>query len=114
MRLDLGNGQWAELRDRLLYHQAQPIRVVFALIEKGGNAAALADLDLALVRGYVEQWHVLDLDGNAVPLTDPQLAPDGTIQAIALAALDLWKGAQVIPKAGKKHSRTLPRVVQSA
>lgn len=114
MRLDLGEGQYAELRERLLYGQAQPIRLVFAKIEKGGEAAAWADLDLALVRGYVAAWHVLDLEGNAVPLDRPELAPDGLIQAIALAALDLWKGAQVIPKAGKRRLHSSPRELRSA
>lgn len=99
MKLDLGDGQHAELRDQLTYGQARPVREVFARIERGGEAAAMAELDLALVRAFTESWHVLDFAGNAVGLDTPDLAPDSAIQAIALAALDLWRGGTV-PKGG--------------
>lgn len=113
MRVELGSGQWADLRERLMYQQAKPIRVIDAL-RKGGDPAALADLDMALVKGYVEAWNVLDLQGNAVPLDTPEQAPDDAIQTIALAALGLWNGAQKVPKAGAKRSTMPPRELRSA
>ena len=112
MRLELGDGQWADLRERLTYGQAQPIRQVLARADQ--DREALADLDLILVAGYVSAWHVLDLDGNAVPLDHPELAPDDVIQAIALKAIDLWKGTAGIPKAGTKRSRNTPPALRSA
>ena len=67
-----------------------------------------------LVSSYVEAWNVLDLDGNAVPLNTPELAPDDAIQAISLAAIDLWKGTVGIPKGGRKPSPSQQRGLRSA
>lgn len=105
MRLELSGGQHAELRDRLTYGQGHIVRVAYYEIEQSNIAKA--DLDLALVRAYVSGWHVLDLDGKAVPLDTPELAPDDVIQEIALAASDLFAGT-AIPKAGGEASPTTP------
>lgn len=100
-RLDLPGGQHADLRERLIYSQAQPVRVVMA-------ERRLADLDIALVRAYVQAWSVLDPDGNAVPLDTPEAAPDDVVQAIAVEAMRLWNGA-ALPKAGPGRSRGTQR-----
>jgi hypothetical protein len=104
MRVPLQGGQHAELRDRLTYGQARIVRAAMVAIDI--DKAALPDLDLALVCAYVSSWNVLDLDGNAVGLDTPELAPDDMIQAIALAALAKWKGTAGIPKAGSGSSLT--------
>jgi hypothetical protein len=114
VRLDLGDGQWADLRERLTYAQAKPIRVVWALVDKGGDAASWADLDMALIVGYVSAWNVLDLQGNAVPLDTPEAAPDDLIQKIALEAVKVWKGTAGVPKAGKKRLPLPPQALRSA
>jgi hypothetical protein len=110
MRLELPGGQHAILRDRLMYEQARGVRVAMVAIDV--DKAALPDLDIALVRAYVESWNVLDIDGNAVPLDTPEAAPDDIIQTIAIAALNAWKGT-VTPKAGRGRSSSTLRAVRS-
>lgn len=110
MRLDLPGGQHADLRDRLTYGQGRAVRVALLALE--ADRAALADLDLALVEAFVADWHVLSIDGGAVPLADAASAPDDVIQAIALAAMDLWKG-KPDPKGTTAPSRTTSRARRS-
>lgn len=114
MRIDLPNGQWADLRERLTYGEAKPVRACYALIEKGGKAEAWADLDMELVTAYVTGWNVLDPDGNAVPLDAMESAPDDIVQTIAVAALKLWQKTNSLPKAGKRRSPSSLREVRSA
>lgn len=106
-------GQWAELRDRLSYGAAHDVRVAFVRMESSLEGAA--DLDIALVRAYVVAWHVIDLEGNTVPLDAPETAPDDVIQKIALTALDIWNANAVtgLPKAGRKRSERTLRALQS-
>jgi hypothetical protein len=116
MILSLPAGQEAVLRERLTYGQAHGVRVAYFAIE--ANPAAKADLDLALVRAYVSAWTVLDLDGRAVSLDTPELAPDDVIQAIVIKAADLFGLTRVpvevepeLPKDGNGSSPiTLPEV----
>lgn len=91
MRLDLPNGQYADLAERLTYGQARTVRAVY--VAMGGDRNVAVDLDITLVRAYVTDWHVLDLDGKTVPLDHAEQAPDDIIQAISLAASGLWKRA---------------------
>jgi hypothetical protein len=106
VNLPLPGGQSATLRDRLLYGQARSVRA--ALVAMENDPAAAVDLDMALVRAYVESWHVMGLDGAAVPLDTPELAPDDVVQAIAVEAIGIWRAA-VLPKAGPGPSlSTLP------
>ncbi len=86
IRLDLPEGQWADLRERLLYEQARTIRAVLL-----SDSAAL-DFDLTVVRAYVSNWYVLDLAGEPVPVETPEKAPDDTLQAIARRGADIWNG----------------------
>ncbi len=88
-RLDLPEGQWADLRERLLYPQARSIRagILAASTDEGA-----VDFDLIAVRAYVSAWYVLDLAGESVPLEAPERAPDDVIQAIAKAAMQKWNG----------------------
>lgn len=111
-RLVLPDGQWADLRERLSYGDAHAVKV--ALLRSEQDPILKADVDIALVRAYVEAWHVLSLDGSAVPLPEPELAPDDVIQAIALEAIGKWQGRQVTPKVGNARSRNTPRALRSA
>jgi hypothetical protein len=110
MRLPLEGGQWADLRDRLTYGQGHAVRV--ALMAVDADRTATVDLDIALVRAYVSAWNVLDLDGNAVPLDQPETAPDDVIQAIALAGIQAWKG-KLDPKGMTALSATTSKARQS-
>lgn len=90
MRLELGSGQWAELRERLSYGSAREVRL--ALLTAEEDRLAMADTDMALVVAYVSAWNVLSITGEAVPLDRPADAPDDVVQAIAIASLRLWNG----------------------
>lgn len=105
MKLDLGDGQSADLRERLSYSAARDVRRVF--IESGEDRRAMADVDIAMVRAYVSSWTVLDTEGKAVPLDAPEQAPDDIIQAIAAKALDLWNG-RADPKGSAGSGTTTP------
>lgn len=107
MKVELANGQEATLRERLTYGQAHGVRVAFFQME--ANAAAKADLDLALVKAYVSAWNVLDPDGKAVSLDTPEQAPDDVIQALAQQAGDLFgSSGDILPKAGDGSSPNTP------
>ena len=95
MRVDLPDGQWADLRERLSYAQARDVRRASLAIR--ADAEALADFDIALVRAYVSAWHVLGIDGTAVAVDNPEQAPDDIIQPLAARALEVWN-AQPDPK----------------
>ena len=114
MRIDLGNGQWAELRERLTYGQAQPLRAAFLRV-KEGDADARSDIPRELFAAYVSAWHVLDFDGQAVSLDTPELAPDSVLIDVAAATVDLWnEQAKPVPKAGTKRSRSTRPALRSA
>lgn len=108
MRLELADGQWAELRERLTYGQAHGVRAAYFAIES--NPQAKADLDIALVRAYISNWHVLDVNGQAVSLDTPEQAPDDVIQAISQQAADLFGmvDRNAVPKAGGQISPATP------
>jgi hypothetical protein len=106
MNLPLKGGQQATLRDRLTYAQARSIRV--AMLAANDDKRLMADLDMVMVKAYVSSWNVLDVEGKAVPVDQPELAPDDVIQAIQVAALELWSGEQGVPKAGNGTSPSLP------
>lgn len=100
----LGGDQSATLRERLTYGQARMVRA--AMLAADADKAALADLDLELVKAYVSAWTVLDLAGEPVSLDTPELAPDDVIQTIAVKAISIWQGTAKIPKAGSVPSLT--------
>jgi len=106
--LSLPGGGSATLRERLTYGQAREVRA--ALLAVDVDKAAMADLDLALVRAYTASWDTLDVEGRAVSLDTPEGAPDDVIQAIALAAMQHWQGTagKPLPKAGNGHLPTTP------
>jgi hypothetical protein len=110
MRVELPDGQWAELREgRLSYEQAGPLHRMF--IAAAANIVDIADLPILLVRAFVTAWDVLDDDGHAVPLETPEKAPYATITAIGVPAAKLWK-AQASPKATKRTSPSTLRAVR--
>lgn len=111
MIVPLPGGQSATLRERLTYAQGRDVRAAFIEVEK--DHVAFADLPLALVRAYVSSWNVLDIDGAAVPLDQPQLAPWDTIEAIGRAAIDLWRAQDVLPNLGAAPSPSSRPVRQS-
>lgn len=101
MRLELPDGQWAELRERLNYGPARDVRRAFVLADV--HDGFKADVDLALVKAYVSNWNVLSAEGTAVPIETPENANDLAIQKIAAAALEVWND-QADPKDGSATS----------
>lgn len=103
MRLELPDGQYADLRDRLTYDQAREVRRAF--LAKEIDPMSMADFDLTLVRSYVSGWNVLDREGHAVAI-DGSLGevPDDLIQKIAQTALDDWNG-KAVPKEKPRRKR---------
>lgn len=89
-RIDLPDGQWAQLRERPTHAQLNVLRR--ALLRAGDEAEAGADVALAYVSAYVEAWEVKDLAGNQVPLDTAATAPDDIVSAIAGECKERWLG----------------------
>lgn len=111
MIVQLADGQSAELRERLAYQQGRDLRAAFIEVKK--DEAAFADLPMALVHAYVSSWHVLDLEGKAVPIDHPELAPWDIIEAISVEAMNLWSAAEALPKDGSAALPSMPPVPRS-
>lgn len=94
MRIDLPDGQWAEVRERLTHGEDKALRRV---THAGKTDPALSfDVDTALVRTFVSDWYVLDLDGKTIALSDPDAidrAPGDIIDILAERSAEQWIGA---------------------
>jgi hypothetical protein len=99
VRIELPRDGWAELRERLTYGQARDIRRAFM----AGNAdpEKLVDIDIAMVRAYVQAWSL------SVSPETPELADDDVVQAVFQAALGLFNG-KPDPKDGSTTSTSTP------
>lgn len=85
-RIDLRDGQWAVIRERITHGQRK------AIIRVGQED----DLEFmgAVSRAYVESWEVRDLDGNLIPLDAPDgfdRLPDDIAQAIYSDVVARWR-----------------------
>lgn len=69
MRVELRDGQWAELRERITHAQDKEIRRAQALSRREPDTHA-GDGDTAAFRVFIRNWSVNDPDGNPIPLTD--------------------------------------------
>lgn len=91
MRVELRDGQWAELRERITHGQDNDIRRARQLGLEG--AVDWADV---LVATFVESWHVLDLDGQAIPwegVSSLARAPDDAVDALWEPVTKLYKAS---------------------
>ena len=89
MRVELRDGQWAELREHITHGDAKTIRR--ARDDEG-------ELESAIVRVFVKAWNVVDLDGLALALDAPDAidrAPSDVVDTLMLAAAELWTAATV-------------------
>lgn len=89
MRIELRDGQWAELREHPSHGQVNIVRR--ALLRAGEDLEAAVDVALAYVSAYVIAWSVHNGEGD-VPLSSAVDAPDDIVQAIAAAAQGLYAG----------------------
>jgi len=93
MRLELRDGQWADLRERIDHGAHKRIKVA---IRKGSEDDALAvELDDVVIREFVTAWNVLDLEDNAIPLGELDRVPSDIADALLQGALDAYQGASV-------------------
>lgn len=104
MRLELRDGQWAVLRERITHAEDKRLKRVYRAGKDDPEVAF--DIDTVLVRVYVTAWEVRDLDGALIPLGDENAqdrAPDDIINDLSVAAAELWAGVS-IPQAPTPNS----------
>lgn len=86
MRIELPDGQWAEVRDRIT-HGARKA-VIRAVLED--DLAGMAAITMA----YVSAWEVKDPDGVPIPFDAPDAfdrTPDDVAKALYDRVLERWK-----------------------
>lgn len=96
MRVELRDGQWAELREHITHGVDKQIKK--ARIRGKENAEDAFDWETVMVRSFVREWHVLDPDGAAIPLADEDAidrAPDDIIDVLLPKAFEAYTGATV-------------------
>ena len=96
MRLELRDGQWADMRERITHATDKHLKVT---IQRGkADPEESFDLDTELARAFVRDWNVQDPDGQSIPIGDAdaiERAPDDIVDALARKAVELWTGATV-------------------
>ena len=95
-RIDLRDGQWADLRERITHGVDKDIRNARTVSRQNDGQAF--DWVTVLVRAFVRSWSVNDPDGNPIPLTDADAidrAPDDIVDELFGKAAELWAGATV-------------------
>jgi hypothetical protein len=70
MRVELRDGQWAELREHITHAQDKEIRRA-QMRSRRDPETAVGDGDTAALRVFVQSWNVLDVNGDPIPITDP-------------------------------------------
>lgn len=96
MRVELRDGQWAELRERITHGTDKELKRAW----RRGKDDPLQrfDFDTALVRAFLRDWAVRDPDGNPIPPTDGDAidrAPDDVVDVLVKEAARAWTGATV-------------------
>lgn len=95
MRVELPDGQWAELREELTHGQTKRLkRALYRAVENPSDAGP--DVDTEFIAVYVAAWSLrgsadvpADLDAR-LPLIDA--LPEPVARAIAEKAAELWRG----------------------
>ena len=96
MRVDLPDGQWAELRERITHGQDKDIRRAFRRAKDDPELAP--DFETVLVRTFVRDWHVNDPEGNPIPVGDADAmdrAPDNVVDTLVPVAYEGWTGSKL-------------------
>ena len=94
MRVELPDGQWAELREELTHGQTKRLkRAIFRAVE---DTAAGPDVDTEFIAVYVASWSLLGI-GPPPDDTDARLPiidglPEPIARAIAEKAAAIWSG----------------------
>lgn len=96
MRIELRDGQWADLRERITHGEDKELKRAYRRSRDIPDARY--DFDTLVVKTYVRAWSVTDPDGNAIAVTDADAidrAPDDIIDALLRPAIEAWTGAQL-------------------
>ena len=96
MRVELRDGQWADMRERITHGTDKAIKNARTVSLRDNSVAF--DWTTVLVRAFVRDWHVQDPDGVAIPIADADAidrAPDDIIDTLLTTAAELWTGATV-------------------
>jgi hypothetical protein len=95
-RIELRDGQWADLRERITHGTDKAIKNA-RLVSRKDDAQAF-DWTTVLVRAFVRDWSVRDPDGQPIAIADADAidrAPDDVIDVLFSAAAEAWVGATV-------------------
>lgn len=96
MRIELRDGQWADLRERITHGQDKVLKKALAAAK--GNDAAAIDFDTIVVGIFLRDWYVKDPDGNPIPATDAdavERAPEDIVDLLVDKGVELYTGATV-------------------
>jgi hypothetical protein len=95
-RIELRDGQWADLREHITHKVDKEIKV--SRIRARANDEALFDWQTVIVRAFVRDWNVRDPDGHEIPIGDPDAidrAPDDIVEELVGPSVEAWTGATV-------------------
>ena len=96
MRENLRDGQWADIRERIDHGTHKRIKVAIRKAEDDDVAAV--ELDDVVIRAFVTDWSVKDIDGQPIPLTDTDALdrlPSDVADALLALVLAAHKQATV-------------------
>lgn len=93
MRVDLRDGQWAELRERISHAADKEIKKLGVRSLKPDGDDEKFDWQTLLVAKFLRSWNVLDVDGVPIPAEDPspvEKMPGDIVDVLFDKATDLY------------------------
>jgi hypothetical protein len=96
MRVELRDGQWADLREHITHSVDKSIKV--ASVRSKADETLLFDWQTAIVRALVRDWNVRDPDGHEILITDAdamERAPSDIIESLFDPCSDAYIKATV-------------------
>jgi len=96
MRLDLGEGQWADIATRLTFGQVAIIRL--AAIESESQPLSHPDMQRAYVAAMVTGWRILDEHGAEIPFGSLDPVPAWAADAMFVQCVEVFRQYRADPK----------------
>jgi hypothetical protein len=103
MRVDLRDGQWAELREHITHGYDKAIKQ--ASLAARANQSEVFDWTTIVVAAFVRAWNVRDPDGTEIPFPPTgdldaaraavERAPEDVVEALFDPAVESYSGATV-------------------
>jgi hypothetical protein len=100
-RIELRDGQWADLRERITHGQDKEIRRAQWRTRNDLEGHA-GDGDTAAFKVFIRAWNVNDPDGNPIPLTDAdamERMPSDIADVLAVEINGIWHPEATVPNA---------------